>query len=234
MAKKLSLILGLLAGTLLAASPAVTSPLVGAPQITAQQQVSPSETPPKTTDATLTLEDLPPGFQELPPEITAQIASQFQTLVQQVSQQSVKPDKFTAFVNPQNFQLIVAFTGKLPDTAGQAQFDASLQQLQQPQVQQQLKTRLQQMLQAYQGIKVVDYQPLTELYSLANASTGLTLAVDMQGQPLRMDAAVFRRNAVGAFTVVTYVNGNKPTIGVGDVARKLDGKILQSSPSANR
>jgi len=38
---------------------------------------------------------------------------------------------------------------------------------------------------------------------------------------------------VGAFTGVIYANGTQPAIAVGDVARKLDGRIVQLSAKPN-
>ncbi|MBD1943044.1 hypothetical protein H6F50_11845, partial [Coleofasciculus sp. FACHB-712] len=72
-----------------------------------------------------------------------------------------------------------------------------------------------------------------ELNNLGNASSGMTLALKIQQQPVRMDIAAFRRNSTGALTAVMYVNGKKPAVQVGDVVRKLDSRILQVSPAAN-
>ena len=143
---------------------------------------------------TLTLDDLPPGFTALPPEIASAIASRLDSLRQQVAQVDLKPENFFAFVNPQNFQLVLGFTGKLPNEQEQANFDASLQKLQQPDTQQQAIALLQEKLKKIRGMKVTEYRLLPEANNLANASTGLALDMEMQGQPLRLDFAAFRRN----------------------------------------
>lgn len=195
------------------------------PQIVTEQSVS--------TTATLTLEDLPPGFTELPPELATQVASRLDILTKQLGQGNLKPENFFTFVNPQNFQIVLGFTGKLPNKPEQASFDSSLQQLQQAEAQQQMLSQLQEKLKAFGEIKVTDSGTLPGLNDVANASTGLTLGLEMQGQPLRMDLAAFRRNTVGAFTAVMYAKGGQPAVAVGDVARKLDGRIVQSAQTTH-
>lgn len=195
------------------------------PQIAAEPSAS--------EPATLTLQDLPPGFTTLPPELAAEVASRLESLKQQLGQANLKPEKFFAFVNPQNFQVVLGFTGKFPSESEQASFDTSLQQLQQPEAQQLLLSQLQGKLQGFGGLQVTEYEAIPELNNLANASTGVGFGLEMQGQPLRLDVAAFRRNGVGAFTAVMYAKGEQPTIEVGDVARKLDEQIVKASAQTN-
>lgn len=192
------------------------------PQIAAEE--------PASAQVALTLEDLPPGFTALPPELAATVASRLDVLKQQLGQGNMKLENFFAFVNPQNFQIVLGFTGKLPTQPEQASFDASLQQIQQPDVQQRMVGQLQNQLKSFGEVKVTEYKALPGLNNLANASTGMTMGLEMQGQPLQMDLAAFRRNGVGAFTAVMYAKGEKPALAVGDVAQKLDGRIVKLSP----
>lgn len=238
MAKKLSLSLCLLAGVIIAGVPAraaiTTAPTVSQLPLTAKPgivksilQIAADQTAPK--QATLTVEDLPSGFRELPPELAASIASRLEVLKQELGQGNMKPENFFAFVNPQNFQIVLGFTGNLPNQAEQASFDASLEQVKQPEIQQRTMSVLQEKLKAFGAIKVTEYRLIPDLNNVANASTGMTLAMEMKGQPLRMDLAAFRRNAMGAFTAIMYTNGEQPVVGVGDLARKLDLRIEQLS-----
>lgn len=243
MAKKISLSLCLLTSIIFAGVPAqaamTAAPTAPHTQFIAQQgiaetvyQMAAEQTASKA--ATLTAEDLPPGFTALPPELAAEIASRLEVLREQLGQGSMKPENFFAFVNQQSFQLVLGFTGNLADEPQKANFDASLAQLKQPEGQQRMLGQLQDKLKTLAGINVTDYRGLPELNNLANASTGVTLALDMQGQPLRLDFAAFRRDTTGAFTAVLYTNGGQPAVKVDDVARKLDGRIVQLSANANR
>ncbi|MBD1877926.1 MULTISPECIES: hypothetical protein [unclassified Coleofasciculus] len=205
-----------------------------APASEASPAASPAPTTqPASSEVKLTLEDLPAGFQELPPDVAVEIASKLDVLRQQLTQANMKPENFFAFVNPENYQIVLGFTGNMPNQPEQANFDAGLQEMQNPQKQQQMLSLLRERLKAYQGLEVVEYKPLPELNNLGNASSGMTLALKIQQQPVRMDIAAFRRNSTGALTAVMYVNGKKPAVQVGDVVRKLDSRILQVSPAAN-
>ncbi|MFW5666139.1 MAG: hypothetical protein ACOC2Z_11470 [Coleofasciculus sp.] len=75
----------------------------------------------------------------------------------------------------------------------------------------------------------MEYQPLPELNNFADTSTGFTLGIDMEGTPLQLDMATFRRGGMVAFTGVMYLNGQMPLIQVGDVAQKLDSRIVRVS-----
>lgn len=185
-----------------------------------------------TTQATLTLQDLPPGFTELPPELAAQVSSRLDALRQQLGQGNLQPENFFAFVNPQTSQVVLGFTGKLPNESEQSSFDTSLQQIQQPEVQQLFRNQLQERLRTFGEVKVTQYSSIPEANGLANASTGIRLGLEMQGQPLQLDFAAFRRNSVGAFTAIMYTNSRQPALGVGDLARKLDSRIVESSANA--
>jgi len=200
----------------------------------------PKETPslPPTTpqqvysNAVLTLQDLPPGFKELPPEITAQIQTQFDILSTQLAKAGLKPEKYFAFVNPDNLQLVVGFTGVIPNQSDRANFDSTLKQMQQPEYQQQMITQIRQSIKPDQSIQIQEYATSPTANNIAETSTGMTVTVNMQGQPLRLDLAAFRRSNVGAFTAIMYRSGEKPTVNVDDVARKLDTRIVQTSPGA--
>jgi hypothetical protein len=226
MANKASLTFSLLAGAILAASPSLPIFAAPAPAPTIQQPAQPTSSAVK-----LTVEDLPPGFQELPPEVTAQIATRLEAFRKQLAQANIKPEDFFAFINPETFQLVMGVTGELPDQAAQTKFDNNVQQFQKPEVQQQLLSQLQASLKSFKGIEVLDYKPLPALNNVANASTGFSLGLKMQDQPLQIDMATFRRNRAAAFTAVMYMNGETPQVGVKDLATKLDNRIVKASPA---
>ena len=215
-----------------------TSPTVSPGQPIAQEGIAEAilqvaAEQPASTAATVTLKDLPPGFTELPPELSATLSSRLDVLAQQLGRGNLKPENFFAFVNPQDFQIVLGFTSQLSNQPEQASFDANMQQLQKPDVQQQMLSQLQEKLKQAGEIQVTDYRTLPGLNDVANASTGITLGLKTKGQPLRLDFAAFRRNSVGAFTAVMYANGGQPKVAVGEVARKLDSRIVQLSANTN-
>lgn len=192
------------------------------PQAIAQTQTA--------STAKLTLEDLPPGFQALPPQFATFLAAQLDAFKPQMEAANIQPENFFAFFNRKNLEFVVGLTGNIPNQQ-QGKFDASLQKVQEPEAQQELISRVQQKLKAFGMIEFVEYNTLPDVNNLANASSGLRVGLKIQDQPLQMDVAGFRRNNVGAFTAVIYLNDKTPTLSLKEVADKLDRRILQSSPS---
>lgn len=242
MPQRIPLSLCLLFSVLVAGVPAkavmTTAPTVSSREFIAQEGIAKiilqvAAEQPASTAATVTLQDLPAGFRELPPELSAALSSRLDILAQQLGQGNLKPENFFAFVNPQDFQIVLGFTSQLSEPSAQASFDANMQQLQKPEVQQQMLGQLQERLKRAGEIKITDYRTLPGLNDVANASTGITLGLETKGQPLRLDFAAFRRNSVGAFTAVMYPNGGQPKVAVGEVARKLDSRIVQLSANTN-
>jgi hypothetical protein len=178
--------------------------------------------------ATLTLEDLPPGFQQLPPAFVSQLASQFEAFSQQLAPGNLNPENFFAFVNPATFQVVLGFTGDVPEQSEQINFDANLQKLDDPQAQERVVDLLTEKLKEFGGIQIENYAPMPEMKTLADASAGMTMLVNMQGQPLRLDMASFRRNDVVAFTGVLYPNEQESVVQVGELVNKLDERIVKA------
>lgn len=180
-------------------------------------------------NAVLTAQDLPPGFKELPPEVAAQVQTQFSVLSSQLAKAGMKPEKFFAFINQETLQMVVGFTGLIPNQSDRANFDSTLKQMQQPEYQQQMMNQIRQSIQSNQGIKIVDYGMIPSANNIAETSSGMTVGIDMEGQVLQLDLAAFRRSNVGAFTAIMYRKGAQPTINLDAVARQLDTRIVQTA-----
>lgn len=189
--------------------------------------------PQTRSPATLTLEDLPPEFAPLPPTISSEIATQLQVLRQKLGQDTLKPDRFFAFVNPKDWQLVVGFAGTFADIDARSRFDASLQQLQQPESQQLVLNQIQEGLKALGEIQVRESGDRTELTHLGNTAAGMTLMLASESQSLRLDSIAFRRHGTGAFTAVMYAEGTQPLIAARDVAARLDRALLKNDIEAS-
>ncbi|MGI8504713.1 MAG: hypothetical protein ACR2LR_26815 [Hassallia sp.] len=223
MKQQLAFVLSILTSTILPASLSQAAPLP-------TQTTQPATEQPATKATALTLEDLPAGFQELPPSMKAEIASKIEPFKQLLIKDNFPLDNFFAFVEPQKMEVIFGFTGMLSNQAQQGQFDAALQKARQPEFEQQIK-KLAQKLPSSQQVKVLKYKSLPDLSNLAQLSTGFSLDATIQEMPVKFDVVSFRRSSVGAMTAVLYLTGNKPSVSVKDVATKLDGRVLQSSPA---
>ncbi len=230
--------LGLSVTALFAAAPAQAVPVAQAPNppnseqpdIAVPARESPNSPFEPASAVTLTVQDLPDGFQEVPPQIKQQIATWMEPFRQLLAKGNIPLSNFFAFANLEKFEVIFGFTTILPDQPlALATFDTALQQLQQTADRQQLISKIRERLQFVQIIEFAEYEALPELSNLANASTGLTLAGKLQDRPVRIDVAGFRRNSVGGFTAVFHTDGVKPVVPVKDVVSKLDARILQFS-----
>ncbi|MBE9118695.1 hypothetical protein IQ249_22660 [Lusitaniella coriacea LEGE 07157] len=180
----------------------------------------------------LTPEDLPSGFQEIPPAIRSQLAAQFKVFGEQFGQEDLDVENFFAFFNPQSFQAVMGFTGDLGTPEQQERFDANLQKLQEPDVQTQILESVQERLKEFGNIEITNPSVLSELNDVADASTGLSVEVKMQSQAFRIDMASFRRNEMGAFTAVIYRQSDSP-IAIKDLAEKLDRRIAMRTVEDN-
>ncbi|MGB3205100.1 MAG: hypothetical protein WBB28_08940 [Crinalium sp.] len=233
MTKKLPLLLSLLASIVLTGSyskGAIAQPASQAKVSTTTVQLAATDTQTKP-GVKLTVQDLPAGFQPLSPEVAAMIATQLEAFKQKLNLANIKTDDVFAFVNPNTLQVIVGVTANLPTQTDQAKFDASLQDLQKPAVQEQMLAQLKQQLKLLPQVpvQVVSYKTLTDMDKLATTSTGLQVGVNIIGQAVNMDMGIFRREKVGALTAVLYMNEDQPSLSIADAARKLDSKIIQST-----
>ncbi|MFB2833731.1 hypothetical protein [Floridanema evergladense] len=204
-----------------------------------------SQTPPATTqqvpvtiplpapsynNAALIAQDLPTGFKEIPPELAKTIQTQFEILSTQLSKAGMKPEKYFAFVDEKTLQIVVGFTGLISNPSDQANFDSTVKQLQQPEYQKQMIDDIKKNIKPDQALKILEYGMVpTVNNSIADTSSGMTVGIDMQGQLLQLDLAAFRRSNVGAFTAIMYRKGDRPTVNLDDIARKLDTRIVQTA-----
>ncbi len=53
------------------------------------------------------------------------------------------------------------------------------------------------------------------------------MVADMEGIPMRMDMAVFRRDIIGAFVLVMYLDGDVPVLTIEEVTSKFDERIVE-------
>jgi hypothetical protein len=175
----------------------------------------------------LTVEDVPPGFSELPPSISAEVIAQFATLRQQFGQDTLPADQVFAFFNPASIQAIVGFTGELATPQAIENFDANLAKLENADAQAQLLAQLRERLKAVGSVEIESYAPLPNIEEFGEAATGFTLALTLQGVPFRVDLISFRRDRVGAFTAVMYRQQDEP-LPLVELATKLDRRILEA------
>ncbi|HIK09745.1 MAG TPA: hypothetical protein IGS52_05680 [Oscillatoriaceae cyanobacterium M33_DOE_052] len=202
----------LLSVALLAQTPA-------AAQLEAFQTSEPGQSPrinllAQTTnfsDLVLTLQDLPNSFEAMPP-------TDLEQLRQDLTQEDFKVASVFAFMDANNFELVMGITTQIQSAAEQQDFDRTLNQ---PEVLQALLTE------GLGQTEIKRQQPLTNLNNIGNSVGGVSLDVDLEGVPARLDIIAFRRDVVGAFVFVMYLNEETPVIPAPEVARKLDARVIK-------
>jgi len=174
-------------------------------------------------------EDVPPEFRVLPSPVARSIGDRLRVVTRLFGQENFQLDRYSAFVNPTDLQIILGFSGSLPNQTDQLNFDSAMRQLQQPQFQQQLVNLLRRNLSELPQVDILDSQPLSNLNEVANSSAGVRMTVQFRNQVWRIDAVPFRRGGVGALAAVVYPRNVASPLGVSEVARRLDDRIIENS-----
>lgn len=214
-------------------APIATSTDTPAPAATSTSTPAPTATPPPTpasptpgpaapatplldlSDVVLTVKDLDPVFQEMSPE-------ELGLNPEDMSQGGFTIESLFLFMASEPLEFVMGFTTLLPTQLERTGFDVVVNQ---PDL------LLSSFISGMGATEVLEQDELPGLDDIGDASAGLTVVADMQGIPMRIDAAVFRRDVAGAFVFVMYLDGGTPLVPVGDAARKLDSLVLSKLAS---
>ncbi|GEM_PF-2829669 len=201
----------LLAGIILASSPvlAVENQHSSSAQLVAQT--------PDLSQAKITLEDLSPGFQEMPAALTKEM---LESRIQGGKVPSISLFQRSGLP----FGLLFAGTVLPPPGKEREIFDVLGQTLQRG-----IAGALPKVPGELPGIKpgVVTTQELPGVNNIGDASTGQTTIFNLQVVNLRIDMVLFRRGGVVGFVTTSYLDGDPSPAPIGDLARKLDARILR-------
>jgi hypothetical protein len=166
----------------------------------------------------VTLQDLPAGFTEMPP-------ATIQKLV--MGLQSLKPASVFAYKksDDQQYQLIIGFTKDLTNLIDRTQFDAEMGA-------NIWAENFSKGLNSSAG-KEVQFTALTALTleeKIGDVSRGWTNKAKIRGVSMNVELAVFRREKIGNYLIMMYLDGHKPAVTISEVARKLDKRIMELKP----
>ena len=183
------------------------------PTLTATPTISPTVIPVSGLDlseASFSLEDLPAGFTEMS---LAELG---------LTKEDLSGDDFTfedifVFLGSDPLEIVMGFTILLPTQLDQVGFDIDLHQ---PEF----------LMESFVGgmgaTNIIEQKELTHLNDIGNASAGLTVVADMDGIQMRIDMAVFRRDAAGAVILLMYIDGDVPVLTIEEATTKLDNRIV--------
>ena len=181
----------------------------------------PTSTPASTSardlsEAVLTLDDLPDGFEAIDPE-------EYGFSSEDLSEYGIEVDGSFAFLKEEPLEVVGGFTSELPRTGvKRVLFSVMLNQ-----------PELVLALLASRGGAEGDSEP-TELEigdDIGDARTGVTgTFTEPEGTLMRIDLVIFQRDAAGAVVSVVYEDGSVPAVEAGVAARTLDQRIVESPP----
>ena len=173
---------------------------------------TPTLTPlPDLSNVVLTLEDLPSGFEAMSP-------AEFGFTKEDLSQDDFTVESLFVFLEAEHFELVMGFTALVSTRLEQAGFDVALRQP---------DFLLDSLIGGMGATDILEQKDLPDLDDIGDASAGVTVAVDMEGISMRMDIVAFRRDVVGAFVFVMYIDGDVPIVPIGDVSRIFDERIVE-------
>ena len=170
----------------------------------------------------LTLQDLPPGFTEMPSDYVASLRNR-------LSQgPDFKPASIFAYQKIDNskrfeLQLLIGFTVQLSDPTLQAMFDqASGEGL--------FAKAFTQGLNDNKEFQFTPPATLTLQDKIGEVSAGWRSQGKVENIPMNVDLALFRRGQIGVVMATIYLDGTKPTITISEAGRKFDSRMMKLKP----
>jgi len=170
----------------------------------------------------LTLQDLPPGFTEMPSDYVASLRNK-------LSQgRNFKPGSIFAYqkIDRKLFelQLLIGFTVQLSEPTLQAAFDQAIGE----------GIFAKAFSQGLNDDKKLQFTPpvtLTLQDKIGEVSAGWRTQGKVENIiPMNVDLALFRRGQIGVVMATIYLDGAKPTITISEAGRKFDSRMIELKP----
>jgi hypothetical protein len=169
----------------------------------------------------LTLQDLPPGFTEMPSDYVASLRNKL----------SHGPDFKAASIFAYQkidsklleLQLLIGFTFQLSDPTLQAAFDQGIGE----------GIFAKAFTQGLNDDKELQFAPpgtLTLEDKIGEVSAGWRSQGKVENIPMNVDLALFRRGQIGVVMATIYLDGTKPTITISEAGRKFDSRMMELKP----
>jgi hypothetical protein len=176
---------------------------------------------PDLSSLVLTLQDLPPGFTEMPSDYVASFKNQLSQIP------DFKPASIFAYQKIDSklleLQLLIGFTVQLSDPTLQATFDQASSE----------GIFAKAFSQGLNGNKESQFTPpatLTLQDKIGEVSAGWRSQGKVENIPVNVDLALFRRGQIGVVMATIYLDGTKPTITISEVGRKFDSRMMELRP----
>lgn len=201
-----------------------TSTSTSTPSQTPSPTQTPTETPtltptpePELSIPRITLDDLPSGFEEVPPEELGMDESSF-------SDDNLKVEEVFVFVNSTNFQMIFGFTFFLNNSLDRVSFDVDVNQP---------ESTMGSFVEGIGAENVKDQKILNGFEDVGNTQVAMTMVADLEGIPIRLDVLTFRRDTMGTMFMSMTIEGETPNITLHDLGLLMDQKFQEALAASN-
>ena len=163
----------------------------------------------------LTLQDLPAGFTKMPPATIKNIVSGIPNF---------KPASVFGYYknDDQQFQVVTGFTAQVPNRIDRAKFDAEIREwIFAQQFSQGLNSS------SNKEFLFANLTALTWEDKIGEVSAGWTTQRNIKSVAMNVELALFRREKIGSFMAIMYLDGSKASVKISSAARQLDSRIME-------
>jgi hypothetical protein len=169
----------------------------------------------------LTLQDLPPGFTEMPSDYVASLRNKLSQGPEFKAASIFAYQKIDSKLS--ELQLLIGFTFQLSDPTLQAAFDQGMGE----------GIFAKAFTQGLNDDKELQFSPpatLTLQDKIGEVSAGWRSQGKVENIPMNVDLALFRRGQIGVVMATIYLDGTKPTITISEAGRKFDSRMMKLKP----
>jgi len=169
----------------------------------------------------LTLQDLPPGFTEMPSDYVASLKNKLSQGPEFKAASIFAYQKIDSKLL--ELQLLIGFTFQLSDPTLQAAFDQGIGE----------GVFAKAFTQGLNDDKELQFTPpatLTLQDKIGEVSAGWRSQGKVENIPMNVDLALFRRGQIGVVMATIYLDGTKPTITISEAGRKFDSRMMKLKP----
>ena len=169
----------------------------------------------------LTLQDLPPGFTEMPSDYVASLKNKLSQGPEFKAASIFAYQKIDSKLL--ELQLLIGFTFQLSDPTLQAAFDQGIGE----------GVFAKAFTQGLNDDKELQFAPpatLTLEDKIGEVSAGWRSQGKVENIPMNVDLALFRRGQIGVVMATIYLDGTKPTITISEAGRKFDSRMMELKP----
>ena len=176
---------------------------------------------PDLSSLVLTLQDLPPGFTEMPSDYVASLRNKLSQGPEFKAASIFAYQKIDSKLL--ELQLLIGFTFQLSDPTLQAAFDQGMGE----------GIFAKAFTQGLNDDKELQFSPpatLTLQDKIGEVSAGWRSQGKVENIPMNVDLALFRRGQIGVVMATIYLDGTKPTITISEAGRKFDSRMMELKP----